>query len=242
MGNLSDIWGDPTLRAVDQAIVDQAAAEPRRTYLGMSAIGDECDRKLWYGLQPDIPTEIFDVKTLRMFEDGHRGEDIMAERLQAVEGICLSTGPEPGKQHRFEDHNGKFAGHADGFIVGLLQAPKTIHVWEHKQVGEKIFSNLQKLKEKLPEEMVLEEWNYKYYCQAVMYMFYSGYDRHYMTVSTAGGRDYDSVRTKPNNKLAEALRERAKRIIEAKEPPARLNDSPSYWKCRFCGYREFCHG
>lgn len=241
MGNLSDAFTDPTLRAVDAALVAKAAQEPRRTYLGMSAIGDDCERRLWYGLQPELPPEQWDAATLRRFEDGHRGEDVMAERLRLVEGVMLSTGPEPGKQHRFTDLDGKFAGHADGYIVGILQAPKTLHVWEHKQVGETTWKALQKLKSSLPEKNVLEQWNYKYYCQAILYMFYSGHTRHYMTISTAGGREYDSLRTEPNDTLAKAMRAKANRILTTKSEPPRINDNPGYWKCRFCPYQEICH-
>ena len=45
---------DPTLEAVDAAIVKNNQQEPR-TYLGASGLGDSCSRKLWYGWRWILP-------------------------------------------------------------------------------------------------------------------------------------------------------------------------------------------
>ena len=81
---------DPTLVAVDAAIELRGNAEQHRPYLGMSAIGRACSRALWYGFRWCSPNT-FDAATLKRFEDGHRGEDIQADRLRLVEGIELLT-------------------------------------------------------------------------------------------------------------------------------------------------------
>jgi len=72
-------------------------------------------------------------------------------------------------------------------------------------------------------------------------MHYFDLTRHYLVVSTPGGRDYDSCRTEANPLLAEALREKAKRILEANGPPARLSERPEFYRCKYCDYQQFCH-
>lgn len=237
-----DLEGDPTLAAIDRIMEAKAAAEPPRDYLGSSIIGEECSRKLWYGYT-NAPRKPFNAATLRRFECGHRGEDIMAERLRSVPGIELWTVDEAtGGQIGGKLFNGRFGWHADGVILGLLQAPLTPHIWEHKQVNEKKFAELKKLKEKHGEKAAFEQWDYTYYAQGVLYMELLDLTRHYLTVSTPGGRDYTSCRTNADPRLAKALLAKAERIVNATSEPERMSDNPSHFKCRMCDFREVCHG
>lgn len=232
---------DPTLDAVDAALMVRNASQPPRTYLGMSAIGHPCGRKLWYDYHRPAPRHI-DGAGLRRIQDGHRGEDLMAERLRMVPGITLMTvDPETGRQFEFNDHDNRFGGHADGMILGLLQAPKTWHVWEHKVVGEKKWAELLKLKQTVGEKAALREWDAVYYAQAVLYMHYSGLSRHYLTCDTPGGRASTSVRTNADPVHAAELISKAKRILDARAPLARLSNDPAWWQCRWCDRHEECH-
>ncbi len=231
---------DPTLAAIDREMERRAAEEPRRSYLGASQIGETCERKLWYGLRPDMPRARFPASVLKRFEDGHRGEDVMAERLRLVPGVELWTADDQtGEQFGFTDLGGMFSGHIDGVILGLLQAPETPHIWEHKQV-EKL-DEFRKAKRSFGDKQALQAWNQTYYAQAVIYMDYFDLTRHYLTVSSAGGRETDSCRTEANPAMAEALRGKAKRIIEAASPPARISERPEHFKCKWCDFRDTCH-
>lgn len=233
---------DPTLAAADRELEARARAEPKRNYLGMSAIGHPCSRRLWYELRDPMP-DSFDAATLKRFEDGHRSEALMATRLRMAPGIELWTvDPETGKQIRFEDFDGVFAGHADGVILGLHQAPKTPHVWEGKCTNEKKFAELGKLKASVGEKNALEKWDYTYWCQAQAYMGYGAFTRHYLTVCTPGGRAWDSVRTEFDQGAFLRIKDKAKRIIEAKFPLAKVSNDPSWYQCRFCQYSVRCHG
>jgi hypothetical protein len=87
----------------------------------------------------------------------------------------------------------------------------------------------------------LQEWDIVYYGQAQIYMHYMDMTRHYMTVSLAGVRDFDSCRTEYDKGYATSLVERAKRVIEFESPPIRLSDKKDAWVCKFCDFREECH-
>lgn len=232
---------DPTLDAADHALEIMEQLQQPRPYLGASAVGGPCDRALWYGFRWATARRL-PASSLKAIEDGHHGEDVMAERLRLVEGVTLWTvDEETGEQIGFSDHNGHFLGHTDGVIQGLLQAPKTPHVWEHKQVNEKKFAKLQRLVA-TDEKAALEQWDMRYFIQAQLYMHYLELPRHYLTCSTPGGRAQTSCRTEYQPEAARWAIDRARRIISAARPPLRISDDPEWFECRQCDYASLCHG
>lgn len=232
---------DPTLEAVDRAIEQKATRDKPRPYLGMSAIGHPCDRRLWYGFRW-AAQEAFDAATIKRFEDGHYQEDVQIDRLRMVPGITLlSVDPDTGRQWGFVDVDGHMKGHADGKIGGLLQAPKTWHIWEHKATDEKKQAKLEKLKEEKGEKNALAEWDETYYVQAQLYMHYSDLPRHYLTCSSPGGRKTVSCRTEYDADIAKRHIERARRIIYAEQPPERMREDRSYFMCKWCCFNDLCH-
>lgn len=235
-----DIMGiDPTLAAADAALEARAMEEKPRGYLGMSSIGDSCSRKLWYQFR-HAGREKFDALTLKRFEDGHRTEALVIDRLKMVEGVELVDLID-GEQIAFSDIDGHFSGHLDGTVLGLLQAPKTKHVLEVKCVGDKKFAEFRKAVDDLGEKAALRKWNPTYYAQAQCYMHYTGLTRHYLVVATAGGRDWASARTEYNAADALQLVTKAKRIIEAQEPPERVSNDKSWYECKWCPFYGICH-
>lgn len=241
MTNLANILDqDPTLAAADAALQAKSLLEKPRGYLGMSQIGDSCERKLWYSFRW-AGREAFDAATLKRFADGHRTEDLIVDRLKLVEELDIVATLPDGGQIRIIDHDGHFSGHLDGTIVGLLQAPKTPHILEIKCVGDKKMAELKKAVADLGEKMALRKWNQVYYGQAQAYMHYMSYTRHYMVVATAGGRDWMSVRTEYDAAYALQIVNKAKRIITAQEPPDRISNKPDWWECRFCHFSPICH-
>lgn len=239
MAKLPDFTRDPTLEAVDAAL-EAKQSRHARDYLGMSAIGRPCEREIWYGYRW-CSVIAFNATTLKRFADGHHGEDLQAARLRMVDGIELHTHTEDGDQFGFYDLGGHLRGHMDGAIRGLLQAPKTWHVWEHKQVDPKKQTALEKAKREHGEKGALKVWDETYHAQAQLYLHFSGMTRHYLTCSTPGGRHTISARTDYDMSTALWLIERAHRVIVADSPPPRLSEDPDYYICRWCDFSKICH-
>lgn len=232
---------DPTLDAVDRAIEEAEAGKAPRHYLGMSGVGHPCERKPWLDWRW-ITNIRHKADALKRFHDGHEGEALQVKRLRMVPGVELHViDTETGRQFGFDDHDGHFRGHMDGAILGILQAPKTWHVYEHKQTSEKKQAELAKLKADKGEKSALEAWDQVYYAQAVLYMHYSGMKRHYLTCASPGGRHTISVRTNENPEHAMRLIARAGRMIASHNPPPRISDNAEWWQCRLCDHRAFCH-
>lgn len=212
-----------------------------RKYLGMSQIGEECWRKLFYSYRQAAKQE---VKSELIFarEDGYEQERIMAMRIiEYHEDIKLITHDENGHQIKFNDFNCHFTGHCDGIIQGIIES-KQKHIWEHKSVDQKKFNRLIKIREKFGEKQSLKEWDIIYYDQAISYMHYAALKDHFLTVSTPGGRDFISIRTKYDNKYARNIIEKADAIINDNwYIPAKLSDDAEFYKCKWCTYQDVCH-
>ena len=228
-----------TLQKLDAILEAESARRPARQYMGMSQIGDECWRKLFYSFRHAAKRSI-SASGIRAIEDGFTQEDIMALRLRKIPGVELITHPN-GSQIEFKGHDGHFSGHADGMVRGLEESPENWHVWEHKSVNEAKFKTLAKLKE-AGEKKALEAWDPVYYAQALCYMHYSEVHKHFLTVSTPGGRDYMSIRTDYKKGAAKNVIDKAKQIIfDNWIAPVGLSDKKEFYKCKWCEYSGICH-
>lgn len=229
-------FGDATLDLADRQL-ELSQDKRRRRYLGMSAIGKECERDLWYGFRW-VQWPSFDAATLKRFADGHASETVAVERLKAVPELELHEVDDTGEQFGFSDLGGHFSGHMDGVVLGLIQAPKTWHVLEIK-ASEK-WQDVDKAKKKVGEKSALLDWNATYYAQAVLYMHYAGLDRHYLVCVSPGARRWTSVRTNADPVAAIVLIQKAERIIFSDNAPARIGDATNF-KCKWCDNFKICH-
>jgi len=232
---------DKTLLKIDSIIEQTRNYGSMRKYLGMSGIGESCERKIFYTFRNAVKRFI-KASGLKAIEDGFDQEAKMIERFKLLPNIKLKTHQENGKQIGFKDFDGLFAGHCDGQICGIEERPGTWHIWEHKSVNQTKFNKLKKLREEHGEKKALELWDYTYYCQGQAYMHYAGFDRHYLTVSSPGGREYISVRTELNENKVNAILEKAHRLIYSDYLPAKLSDKPEYYECKLCDCKDQCHG
>lgn len=233
---------DPTLVAARKALEAKEAGRGHSRRVGASSVGNECTRRGWYSFRWTSPVVIGSTGLLAI-NDGHRSEEVMAELLRGVEGVQLWTEDPavPGAQISFELVNGHFVGKLDGIIVGILQAPKTPHVWEHKAVNQKKFDKLKKDVEKFGEKNALEQWDVTYFAQAQMYMHGMKLDRHYLTVSTPGVRDFVSVRTEYQKPRAEMYEGRAHSIVYSSGIPSKISNDPAHFGCKWCDHSDVCH-
>lgn len=243
MAKIPEQKKDLTLLEVDKALEEKKKLDGPRHYLGMSQIGEPCWRKLFYSFRNAEERE-FSASGIKAIEDGFLQEDVMAERLRLLPFIKLFTEDphNPGNQIGYKLLLDHFRGHSDGMIQGIIEAPGTWHVWEHKSVNQTKFNKLKKLIEEKGEKNALIEWDEIYYGQSQIYMHESKTTRHYLTVSTPGGREYLSCRTEYNKSYAEGLIEKAKAIIfDNFMIPAKLSENREFFKCKWCESQGICH-
>lgn len=229
-----------TIDDVKAAIADDYnKKQTPRNYIGGSQIGSECDRQTWYSAS-GTEGNPFDAQSILRFDDGFRMEEEMSRRLRLLPEIDLRTHDKDGNQFGFD--LGFIKGHVDGVIRGLYESDQW-HIWENKSVDEDGFKKLKKAIQVHGEKNALRFWNQRYYAQAIIYMHGIKMQRHYLTVCTAGGRDFTAIRTEENKTYAEALMSKAKRIAQCSKPPERISERPDFYMCKhMCQYKDICHG
>ena len=77
---------------IDQALSVEHQAQPKREYLGVSRLGENCSRKLQYEYTNTRKDEGFSGQTLRIFAAGHMFEDLVIRWLRLA-GLMLAPLP-----------------------------------------------------------------------------------------------------------------------------------------------------
>ena len=209
------------------------ADDRNRPHLGASLIGHECDRAIWYTFRW-AEREQFDGRMLRLFDTGHMAEHRFVSDLRATGATVHDVEPGTGKQWRISGHGGHFGGSMDGCAVGIIEAPKTWHVTEFKTHSQKSFDKLKKegVRKAKP----------RHYDQMVVYMGKTGMTRAlYLAVNKNTDEMY-SERIEEDKDRFKVLEARALRIIKSTEPPAGISTDPSWFECKYCSFKDICHG
>lgn len=200
--------------------------------LGASILGSACERKVWLSFRWS-KREDFDGRMLRLFNTGHREEERFAEELRGIGCEVHLSDPETGNQFEFTACGGHFVDKIDGMVVGLPDAPKTWHTCEFKTHSDKSFSALRSgLQIAKPE----------HYTQLLVGMHLTGSERGlYLAVN----KDTDELygeRIEYKKAEAENWMAKAIRLIQATTPPTRISDSADKFPCKFCNFKQVCHG
>jgi ribosomal protein S27E len=246
------ILASKTMAAIDSAMTaDQGAAfrghlanlmplagdaystkqEDWRNHLGASLIGRECSRELWYSFHWATRNR-FDGRMLRLFNRGHLEEPRMIAMLLTI-GCQVWQVDANGKQFRVDGHRGHFGGSLDGVVLGIPEAPDQPVLAEFKTHGEKSFLKLQ------GEGVMKAKW--EHFVQMQIYM---GKNNLQLAIYMAVNKNTDELHAElvqfDQREYDRALA-RSVAIIEAVEPPPKLNPSPGFFKCKCCDHHKVCH-
>jgi hypothetical protein len=214
-------------------LIEQAepSEENSRHYLGASAIGSECLRKVQYDWQVDPvhPTRVRDI-----FRREHLLEELSRQHLIRA-GFKFA----PDERLAFSTAGGLFRGHADGVIVA---GPELLGVgypclWEHKALGDRGWRAL--------EHDGLDKAYPQYTTQVWLYQAYLDVAEQpaIFTAFNANTCERLHVLVPFDAKQAQAWSDRAVAVIEATragELLPRAYDDPGDWRCRICALRARC--
>ena len=206
-----------------------------RKYLGASQLGEACERKLWYSFRhADQPS--FDGRMLRLFETGDLAEFRFVKELREIGCEVYDVDPSTGKQWEVNDVAGHFSGHMDGCARGIPEAPKAWHVLEFKTHNAKSFNALKNKGVKASKPM--------HYAQMIVYMKLTGMKR---ALYLAANKDTDELYSERLHwedvaEDAQRYMDRAERIVRASSAPARISDGADHFACKWCDFRNLCHG
>lgn len=217
-----------------QAIYDryEQRRQNHRPHLGASQIGAKCDRYLWYQWRW-CESPQFDGRMLRLFDHGNAEEDRLIRDLRATGLTVYDKDPDTGRQFTFTALGGHFGASLDGVVHGLSESGKW-HLFEAKTASNKRFTALKK--------NGLEKESPQYAAQVQVGMELADLER---TLHLTVNKDNDEIygeRLRHDPKQAQALLNRAERIIFSEEPLERISDRPDWYECKFCPMHAICHG
>lgn len=200
--------------------------------LGASQIGRPCDREIWYGFRW-AKQQAFEGRMLRLFARGGIEETCIGEDLKNIGVEFMPLDPDTGEQWEFSELGDHFVAKLDGAGCGFVEAPATWHVVEIKTANDKSFSVLQKegVQKAKPE----------HYAQMQVGMSMSGMDRAVYLAVNKNDENIHMERIRFNKADYSRILQRAKEIIFSNTAPDRINDSPAWWQCKFCGFANICH-
>jgi len=220
-----------TVKAIYAHWKQRGNAEPERGYLGGSAIGKDCERALWYEFR-DCSKPDFSGRLYRLFNRGHREEPVFVEELKAI-GCEVHEVDQNGNQFEVVAFGGHFKGHADGVALGIPEAPKTWHLLEMKTSNTKEFKKV--------KEIGVEKHKPQHFAQMQIYMHLMKLQRALYIVVCKETDELYSERVRYDSKVADAILNRAERVIFSTTPPERIADRADAFACKFCDARELCH-
>lgn len=224
-----------TVRSIYAAYEANAEKWEGRT-ISISTLAEECGRKLWYDFRHVSPPEDIKGRQLRIFESGNIEEERWLDNLRMIGCEVVDRDPDTGKQIAVTACGSHVKGKLDCEVLGLPEAPKTIHVGEIKSHNAKSFAAL--LKDGVAKAKAL------HYGQLQTYMYLRGRER---GVYLAVCKDTDELyaeRVHLDTEFVMRLLARAQQIIDASEPPAKLHEDPEAkmaFACGWCRHRGVCH-
>lgn len=202
-----------------------------RDHLGASLIGRDCARELWYSFRWTTLTK-FDGRMLRLFNRGHLEEPRMVALLEMIGCTVWQLTPE-GKQFRISGHRGHFGGSLDSVMRGIPDLPEEAVLGEFKTHGEKSFTKL--------KEDGVQAAKWEHFIQMQIYM---GKNDLKWALYVAVNKNTDELHMELvqfDEVQYKRYLDRSAMIIDAKEPPPRIGDSPGFFKCKFCSHSKVCH-
>jgi hypothetical protein len=212
-------------------------AEKRRTYVGASAIGSPCERKVQYefmGLPHDEGWR-FSARTLRIFQRGHLFESMAATWLVDA-GFHLKQTGRDGKPLGFRVADGSFAGHVDRVCTGGPLPLEYPFIWEHKALGAKSWKAI--------ESRGLAKAKPEYADQIAVYQAYLGLTAPALFHATNADTMEVLLEFVPFDKArAQAASDRAVGIIMDSRAGAmrpRCTDDPAFYACSDCPFKRRC--
>lgn len=232
----------------------RAEHDGHRNHLGASILGTECARHAWYNFRWAVKPK-FSGRMLRLFNRGHLEEGRIIAALLTI-GTQVYQQDAQGKQFRISMAGGHAGGSGDGIAINLPDlSPGQPALLEFKTHNEKSFlklagENWNKYVEHLldpglpPEKFVGEgvrAAKFEHYVQANLYMRKMGLA---VCLYVAVGKNDDALYCELvplDTAIADQFIERADKLVGMNDPPKKLNESPGFWKCRFCDHRPVCH-
>jgi hypothetical protein len=216
---------DPINAAIEATPIPQEG----RGYLGLSQLGHECDRHLYYVLH-NAPRDPVYPRTIRIWERGDWEEARVIKDLESIGCTLLDT--QTTVFLNTKSFGDKVKGHSDGIVVGGPLGD-TKHLLEIKTAADTSWKKFQ--------SQGIKRANIQYWKQAQLYANLLKLDKILFCVVNKNdeSRYFEIFDTEPGVVVNAEIK--AAEIIIAEEPPKRIGGI-DFWTCKMCSFKSHCHG
>lgn len=224
-----------TVEAIYTALASQSRSGDSRG-IPMSSVADECERKLWFALRWAAPGEEITGQKQRRFGTGFREEDRLLSDLEAAGFQVERFDSATGRQFTVRLADGWLRGKMDGRVLGLPEAPATLHVVECKSHSDKSFKELVKKK--------LQAAKPDHYAQCQAYMHAEGLTRCLYLAVNKNTDELYAERVEYDLEFGLRLEAKVLRVVSTDRAPVRLYDDPkskAAFACNWCPALALCH-
>jgi hypothetical protein len=230
--NRTELSTLPINIAINALLEAHVSTEATRGYLGASAVGHSCLRKMQYDwlCDPVHPLRLRDI-----FDRGHFFEAQSRAHFERSRFVFADK-----ERLAFEALGGWLRGHADGIFVAGPKLPSGAGypcLWEHKAVYAKGWRGV--------ERDGLEKTYPAYAAQIGLYQRFLGVDEHPAIVTVVNSDTCDRLHLLVpfDAERTATWIARAQTVIDATragELLSRLTNHSDDWRCKMCGHRERC--
>lgn len=193
-----------------------------RLHLGASQIGEECERKLWYGFRW-AKQYLIKGRIGRLFQRGHREEQWFIDDLTRIGFKIQST----------QDVMSLYGGHFGGSCDGIATKDGSTYLLEFKTSNDKGFNDLTLKGVRRCKPI--------HYYQMQVYMRALDIKKAIYLVINKNTEDLHAEIIDYEYDDAKAMELKAQDIITSQVPLQKLSSSATFWKCKFCDYQDICH-
>jgi len=216
----------PKINTLNEIMDNKTYKMEYRDYLGYSGLGEECERKIWYGFRWAYDKE-HSARVNRIFDRGKMEEYRIQSSL--VEKGCTILNVEK----EVEGVTGHVRGHIDGIVYNVPTAEKTEHLLEIKTMKNSSFQKYMK--------DGLKNYSKTYWQQIHSYMGHLNISRCLYVVTNKDTEERDYKRIKFDRDSFTEGERKALRIITSPNSPDRLiGANRTFFKCKFCDARKQC--
>lgn len=199
-----------------------------RPYLGMSSLGYECLRKIYFSWR-FAGGEKLTGRKKRLLNRGHLEEPRVVDYLRCSGFFVHDVDPRTGKQFEFTKHHGHVKGHCDGTVF-LNYNWHTLEIKTHADVYFKKVKKINDLKISMPE----------HYSQIQQYMHEQGLELGlYVAVNKNNDALHFEFIERDEVQLA-WIWDREIEILTSQVVPFRISENEGYWQCNICRFKGIC--
>jgi CRISPR/Cas system-associated exonuclease Cas4 (RecB family) len=203
---------------VEQSQIQKSEPRP---HLGVSELGRECPRQIWYKFR-FFRVEQFEPRMLRLFKRGQEEEDKICDDLRRA-----------GHPVRDRQRRVRVASHVHGSIDGIIEWEGKSHLIEMKTHNKKSFDDL--------EKNGVEKSKPEHFAQMQVYMLGCDLERAWYYAVCKDDDRIHTERVKLKKSYAIEMVKRADDISLSMVPPEKISNNASWYQCKFCSFHDICH-